>query len=193
MVFPHDADTQAEAEADPNAEAPPVSVNEDTVAHQVVNGDTVAHQVVNGDTVAHHGVNGDTVAHHGVIGDTVAHQIVNGDTVAHQVVNGDTVAHQVVNGDTVAHQGAEGDEVGVETCGDLAPQSCTTAQQVCSFLDSSVSVAQSYHGMHLSQFAVVTWSESGVVMHMHVYLFDFCRSVIQSYFAALNACLSYEM
>ena len=79
MVFPHDADTQAEAEADPNAEAPPVSVNEDTVAHQVV------------------------------------------------------------NGDTVAHQGAEGDEVGVETCGDLAPQSCTTAQQVCSFLDSLLS------------------------------------------------------
>ena len=42
-ALPHGADTQTDAEADANAEAPPVSVNEDTVAHQVVNGDTIAH------------------------------------------------------------------------------------------------------------------------------------------------------
>ena len=37
IALPHSADTQTDAEV------PPVSVNEDTVAHQVVNGDTVAH------------------------------------------------------------------------------------------------------------------------------------------------------
>jgi len=44
LVFPHDADTQANAAAGPDAKAPPISVNEDTVAHQVVDGGTGAHQ-----------------------------------------------------------------------------------------------------------------------------------------------------
>jgi len=119
IALPHGADTQTDAEADANAEAPPVSVNEDTLAHQVV------------------------------------------------------------NGDTVAHHGAERGQVGVEAYGDLQSQS-HTAQQV----------AQCHSIACVFKLAVVT--ESGVVP-MHAYLFDSCRSVIQSYIAALNARLSHAM
>ena len=100
------------------------------------------------------------------------------DTQAHADADADVKALTIsANGDTGAHQGAEGPRVGVEACGDWGPQSCTTAQQVGSLLNTLVSVAQSYYGMHLFKFAVVTWSESGVVMHMHVYHFDACKSV----------------
>ncbi len=129
IALPHGADTQTDAEADANAEAPPVSVNEDTLAHQVV------------------------------------------------------------NGDTVAHHGAERGQVGVEAYGDLQSQS-HTAQQVCSILSLAVSVAQCHSIACVFKLAVVT--ESGVVP-MHAYLFDSCRSVIQSYIAALNARLSHAM
>jgi len=78
------------------------------------------------------------------------------------------------NGETGAHQGARGPRVGVEGCGDRGgPQSCTTAQQVGTILNTLVSVAQSYHAMHLFEVAVVTHSESGVIM----YQFDACKSV----------------
>ncbi len=79
------------------------------------------------------------------------------------------------NGETGAHQGAEGVRVGVGACGDRGPQSCTTAQHVGSVLISSVSEAQSNHGMHLFEIAVVIQSESDVIMHMLVYQFDLSR------------------
>ncbi len=47
LVFRHDADTQADAVAGPNAKAPPVSVNADT--------DTVAHQDAEEDEVGPEG------------------------------------------------------------------------------------------------------------------------------------------
>ncbi len=81
------------------------------------------------------------------------------------------------NGGTGAHQGAEGARVGVGACGDRGLQSCTTAQQVGSALNTLMSVAQSYHAMHLFKVAVVIQSEFGVTMHMLVYQFDACKSV----------------